>query len=67
MVLLLEGSFRSDRSSTLPKKTTDLIISQYLGFSFSNLIDAPWMSFGKAEQIMLKLVAPDPYNVFNTF
>jgi hypothetical protein len=26
----LEGSFRSDRSSTLPKLTTDLIISQYL-------------------------------------
>jgi hypothetical protein len=42
----LEGSFRSDRSSTL-KKTTDLIISQYLGFSFLQLIDAPWLSFGK--------------------
>jgi hypothetical protein len=32
----LEGSFRSDRSSTLQKKTTDLIISQYLGLVFSN-------------------------------
>jgi hypothetical protein len=31
----LEGSFRSDRSSTF-KRTTDLIISQYLEFSFSN-------------------------------
>jgi hypothetical protein len=29
----LEGSYRLDRSSTLPKLTTDLIISQYL-FSF---------------------------------
>jgi hypothetical protein len=41
----LEGSFRSDRSSTLQKKTTDLIISQYLGLVFSQLVDAPW--FGK--------------------
>jgi hypothetical protein len=43
----LEGSFRSDRSSTLPKKlTTDLIISQYLEV-FSQLVDAPWLSFVK--------------------
>jgi hypothetical protein len=42
----LEGSFRSDRSSTLPKKT-DLIIGQFWSLVFSNLIDAPWLSFGK--------------------
>jgi hypothetical protein len=60
----LEGS--SDRSSHYQKKTTDLIISIW-EFSFLTLIDAPWLSFGKVEQITLKLVAQDPYNVFNTF
>jgi hypothetical protein len=59
----LEGSYRSDRSSTLPKLTTDYF-SVSGSLVFSQLVDAP--SFGKSRQITLKLVVPDLTMYFNT-
>ncbi|MFB0910702.1 MAG: SusC/RagA family TonB-linked outer membrane protein, partial [Flavobacterium sp.] len=65
----LEGSFRSDRSSTLPKENNRFDYYSISGsLVFSNLIDAPWMSFGKARANYAEVgSATDPYNVFNTF
>ncbi|WP_338409756.1 SusC/RagA family TonB-linked outer membrane protein [uncultured Flavobacterium sp.] len=64
-----EGSFRSDRSSTLPKAN-----NRYSYFSgsgslvFSNLIQAPWLSFGKVRANYAEVgSATNPYNVFNTY
>jgi hypothetical protein len=54
----LEGSFRSDRSSTLPKLTTDLIISVSGSLVFSQLVDAP--SFGKVANYAEVGSATDP-------
>jgi hypothetical protein len=57
VLLFLEGSFRSDRSSTLPKANNRFDYFSVSGsLVFSQLVDAPWLSFGKVEQIMLKLV-----------
>jgi hypothetical protein len=44
----LEGSFRSDRSSTLPKENNRFDYFSVSGsLVFSQLVDAPWLSFGK--------------------
>jgi hypothetical protein len=65
----LEGSYRSDRSSTLPKDNNRFDYFSVSGsLVFSNLIDAPWLSFGKARANYAEVgSATDPYNVFNTF
>ncbi|MBU2996901.1 SusC/RagA family TonB-linked outer membrane protein [Cellulophaga baltica] len=65
----IEGSYRTDRSSTLP--TAD---NRYGYFSvsgsliFSQLIDANWLTFGKLRANYAEVGnATDPYNVFNTY
>ena len=65
----LEGSFRSDRSSTLPKAN-----NRYNYFSvsgsllFSQLIDANWLNFGKLRANYAEVGNDtNPYRVFNTF
>jgi hypothetical protein len=63
----LEGSFRSDRSSTLPKANNRFDYFSVSGsLVFSQLVDAPWLSFGKVNYAEVGS-ATDPYNVFNTF
>jgi hypothetical protein len=65
----LEGSFRSDRSSTLPKENNRFDYFSVSGsLVFSQLVDAPWLSFGKVRANYAEVgSATDPYNVFNTF
>ncbi|WP_027126025.1 SusC/RagA family TonB-linked outer membrane protein [Gelidibacter mesophilus] len=65
----LEGSYRSDRSSTLPKDN-----NRYGYFSvsgslvFSQLFDARWLSFGKLRANYAEVGNDtNPYRVFNTF
>ena len=65
----LEGSYRTDRSSTLPKSD-----NRYGYFSvsgsliFSQLIDADWLSFGKARANYGEVGNDtNPYRVFNTY
>lgn len=65
----LEGSFRSDRSSTLPKDNNRY---EYFSVSgslvFSQLIDARWLSFGKVRANYAEVGNDtNPYRVFNTF
>jgi hypothetical protein len=43
----LEGSFRSDRSSTLKANNRFDYFSVSGSLVFSQLVDAPWLSFGK--------------------
>jgi TonB-linked SusC/RagA family outer membrane protein len=65
----LEGSFRSDRSSTLPKKNNRFNYYSVSGsLIFSELINAPWLSFGKVRANYAEVGSDtNPYNVFNTF
>ena len=65
----LEGSFRSDRSSTLPKAD-----NRYNYFSvsgsliFSQFIEADWLNFGKLRANYAEVGSDtNPYRVFNTF
>ena len=65
----LEGSFRSDRSSTLPKAD-----NRYNYFSvsgsliFSQFIEADWLTFGKLRANYAEVGSDtNPYRVFNTF
>jgi hypothetical protein len=51
-VCFLEGSFRSDRSSTLPKENNRFDYFSVSGsLVFSQLVDAPWLSFGKVSRL----------------
>jgi TonB-linked SusC/RagA family outer membrane protein len=65
----LEGSYRSDRSSTLPKANNRFgYFSVSTSLVFSELIDAPWLSFGKVRANYAEVGGDtNPYNVFNTF
>lgn len=65
----LEGSFRTDRSSTLPKDNNRFGYFSVSGsLIFSQFIDTPWLSFGKARANYAEVgSATDPYRVFNTF
>lgn len=65
----LEGTYRSDRSSNLPKAD-----NRYDYFSasgslvFSKYIDAKWLSFGKLRANYAEVGNDtNPYNVFNTY
>ncbi|SFZ89272.1 TonB-linked outer membrane protein, SusC/RagA family [Flaviramulus basaltis] len=65
----IEGSYRTDRSSTLPKSD-----NRYGYFSvsgsliFSQLIDADWLNFGKLRGNYAEVGSDtNPYRVFNTF
>ncbi|MDR7209051.1 SusC/RagA family TonB-linked outer membrane protein [Flavobacterium piscis] len=65
----LEGTFRTDRSSNLPKDN-----NRYNYFSvsgslvFSKYIDAKWLSFGKLRANYAEVGSDTtPYRVFNTF
>lgn len=65
----LEGSYRTDRSSTLPKSN-----NRYGYFSvsgsliFSQLMEADWLSFGKLRANYAEVGSDtNPYRVFNTF
>jgi len=65
----LEGSYRTDRSSTLPKSD-----NRYGYFSvsgsliFSQFIDADWLTFGKLRGNYAEVGSDtNPYRVFNTF
>jgi TonB-linked SusC/RagA family outer membrane protein len=65
----LEGSYRTDRSSTLPKANNRFGYYSISGsLVFSSLIDAPWLSFGKVRANYAEVgSATDPYKVFNTY
>ena len=65
----IEGSFRTDRSSTLPKAD-----NRYSYFSvsgsliFSQLLEADWLNFGKFRANYAEVGNDtNPYRVFNTF
>jgi len=67
--VFLEGSFRTDRSSTLPKAD-----NRYSYFSvsgsllFSQLLEADWLNFGKLRANYAEVGNDtNPYRVFNTF
>jgi TonB-linked SusC/RagA family outer membrane protein len=64
----LEGSYRTDRSSTLPQDNNRFGYYSVSGsLVFSSLIDAPWLSFGKVRANYAEVgSATDPYRVFNT-
>jgi TonB-linked SusC/RagA family outer membrane protein len=64
----IEGSYRTDRSSTLPKENNRFGYYSVSGsLVFSSLIDAPWLSFGKVRANYAEVgSATDPYRVFNT-
>ncbi|PKH67596.1 SusC/RagA family TonB-linked outer membrane protein [Flavobacterium sp. ALD4] len=64
----LEGSYRTDRSSTLPQENNRFGYYSVSGsLVFSSLIDAPWLSFGKVRANYAEVgSATDPYRVFNT-
>jgi TonB-linked SusC/RagA family outer membrane protein len=65
----LEGTFRADRSSNLPKANNRYYYPSVAGsLIFSKFIDAKWLSFGKLRANYAE-VGNDttPYNVFNTF
>ena len=65
----LEGTFRTDRSSNLPKENNRYDYFSVSGsLVFSKYIDAKWLSFGKLRANYAE-VGNDttPYKVFNTF
>lgn len=65
----LEGTFRTDRSSNLPKANNRFDYFSVSGsLVFSKYIDAKWLSFGKLRANYAE-VGNDttPYSVFNTF
>ncbi|WP_299397456.1 SusC/RagA family TonB-linked outer membrane protein [uncultured Gelidibacter sp.] len=65
----LEGSYRTDRSSTLPKDNNRYGYYSVSGsLVFSQLIDARWLSFGKVRANYAEVGSDtNPYRVFNTF
>jgi TonB-linked SusC/RagA family outer membrane protein len=65
----LEGTFRSDRSSNLPKDNNRYDYFSVSGsLVFSNYIDAKWLSFGKLRANYAEVGSDtSPYRVFNTF
>ena len=65
----LEGSARQDRSSTLPKANNSYFYSSVAGtFIFSELVDLPWLTFGKLRANYANVGSDTtPYNVFNSY
>jgi hypothetical protein len=65
----LEGSYRSDRSSTLPQANNRFDYFSVSGsLVFSELIDAPWLSFGKVRANYAEVGSDTtPYKIFDTF
>lgn len=65
----LEGTYRTDRSSTLPKENNRYGYYSVSGsLIFSNLIDAKWLSFGKLRGNYAEVGSDtNPYRVFNTY
>lgn len=65
----LEGTIRRDRSSALPiANNTYWYPSVSASIVFSNLINQPWLSFGKLRANWAKTGNDtDPYRIFNTY
>ncbi|WP_395051725.1 SusC/RagA family TonB-linked outer membrane protein [Flavobacterium sp.] len=65
----LEGTYRTDRSSNLPKESNRYDYFSVSGsLVFSKLIDAKWLSFGKLRANYAEVGSDtNPYRVFNTF
>lgn len=65
----LEGTYRTDRSSNLPKDNNRYDYFSVSGsLVFSKLIDAKWLSFGKLRANYAEVGSDtNPYRVFNTF
>jgi len=65
----LEGTYRTDRSSNLPKENNRYDYFSVSGsLVFSKYIDAKWLSFGKLRANYAEVGSDtDPYRVFNTF
>jgi len=65
----LEGTFRTDRSSALPKANNRYNYPSISGsIIFSKLIDADWLNFGKIRANYARVGNDlDPYNVFRTY
>jgi TonB-linked SusC/RagA family outer membrane protein len=65
----LEGSYRSDRSSNLPKENNRYGYYSVSGsLVFSKYINAEWLSFGKLRANYAEVGNDtNPYRVFNTF
>ncbi|WP_397362042.1 SusC/RagA family TonB-linked outer membrane protein [Olleya sp. R77988] len=65
----LEGTYRRDRSSTLPKdNNTYGYFSVSSSLLFSRLFDADWLSLGKFRANYAEVGADtNPYRVFNTY
>lgn len=65
----LEGSYRTDRSSTLPKKQNRYGYYSVTGsLVFSDLIKADWLPFGKVRANYAEVGSDtNPYNVFDTY
>ncbi|MEO9893517.1 SusC/RagA family TonB-linked outer membrane protein [Aurantibacter sp.] len=65
----LEGSYRTDRSSTLPKADNRYGYYSVSGnIIFSELINADWLTFGKIRANYAEVGNDtDPYRVFNTY
>ena len=68
-ILFVEGSARQDRSSTLPVENNSYLYSSVSGaFIFSELIDLPWLNFGKFRANLANVGSDTtPYNVFNSY
>ncbi|WP_417358986.1 SusC/RagA family TonB-linked outer membrane protein [Galbibacter sp.] len=67
--LFLEGTYRRDRSSALPKSdNTYGYFSTSASFLFSELMDASWLNLGKFRANYAEVGDDtDPYRVFNTY
>ena len=65
----LEGTWRTDRSSNLPKENNRYDYFSVSGsFIFSKFIEAKWLSFGKLRANYAEVGSDtNPYRVFNTF
>ena len=65
----LEGTYRTDRSSNLPKENNRYDYFSVSGsLVFSKYIEAKWLSFGKLRANYAEVGSDtDPYRVFNTF
>ncbi|WP_179354549.1 SusC/RagA family TonB-linked outer membrane protein [Winogradskyella vidalii] len=65
----IEGTYRRDRSSTLPKENNTYGYYSVSGsFVFSNFVEANWLTFGKLRANYAE-VGDDtgPYRVYNTY
>ena len=67
--LYLEGSYRTDRSSTLPVENNRYGYYSVSGsLIFSELVDANWLTFGKLRANYAEVGNDtNPYNVYNTY